>query len=181
MPGELPKGHGKDGLKLHYGCEAGSWSAARQSHLGLGGSEKALFDPPLSVRIEGQGGVFCFGSRKPHSSDPPPLIAAFLNHHAASLVLYVMRHGIVIHNSRAKLAALRHFLAPMRGGQERGNPLNRERERNAYAPRMRTCTQPAQLSLLEHSLQPTPSPLCGLASWPLLGACSVFPGEQFLT
>jgi hypothetical protein len=35
--------------------------------------------------------------------------------------------------------------------------------------------------LLEHSLQPTPSPDCGLASWPLLGACSMYPGEQFLT
>ena len=35
--------------------------------------------------------------------------------------------------------------------------------------------------LLEHRLQPTPSPLCGLASWPLLNACSMFPGEQFLT
>ena len=31
--------------------------------------------------------------------------------------------------------------------------------------------------LLEHRLQPTPSPLCGLASWPLLGACSMFPRE----
>ena len=28
---------------------------------------------------------------------------------------------------------------------------------------------PRSFLLLEHSLQPTPSPLCGLASWPLLG------------
>ena len=41
---------------------------------------------------------------------------------------------------------------------------------------------PRSFLLLEQSLQPTPSPLCGLASWPLLlGACSMYPGEQFLT
>ena len=34
---------------------------------------------------------------------------------------------------------------------------------------------------LEQSFQPTPSPLCGLASWPLLGACPMYPGEVFLT
>ena len=36
---------------------------------------------------------------------------------------------------------------------------------------------PRSFLLLEHSLQPTPSPLCGLASWLLLGACSLYPGE----
>ena len=40
---------------------------------------------------------------------------------------------------------------------------------------------PYSFLLLEHRLQPTPSPLCGLASWPLLGACFMFPGKQFLT
>ena len=30
-------------------------------------------------------------------------------------------------------------------------------------------------------LQPILSPLCGLASWALLGACSMFPGEWFPT
>ena len=30
--------------------------------------------------------------------------------------------------------------------------------------------------LLEHRMQPTPSLLCGLASWPLLGVCSIKPG-----
>ena len=29
----------------------------------------------------------------------------------------------------------------------------------------------------KHSLQPAPSPLCGLASWPLLGACFMYSGE----
>ena len=33
----------------------------------------------------------------------------------------------------------------------------------------------------EHGMLPTPSPLCGLASWPLLGACFMYPGEYFLT
>ena len=32
-----------------------------------------------------------------------------------------------------------------------------------------TYTQPAHFFLLEQSLQPTPSPLCGLALWLLLG------------
>ena len=40
---------------------------------------------------------------------------------------------------------------------------------------------PRSFLRLEHSFQPTPSPLCGLASWPLLGACSMYPGKQFLT
>ena len=43
--------------------------------------------------------------------------------------------------------------------------------------RLRTYTQPAQPLLLEHSFLPTPSPLCKLASWLLLGACSMYPGE----
>ena len=42
-------------------------------------------------------------------------------------------------------------------------------------PRLRTYTQPAQLFfLLEHSLRPTLCPLCGLASWPLLGARDIY-------
>ena len=44
----------------------------------------------------------------------------------------------------------------------------------------RTCS-PGSSLLLEHSFQPTLSPLCGPASWPLLGACSMYPGEQFST
>jgi len=53
-------------------------------------------------------------------------------------------------------------------------------ERNAYAPHLRTCTQPAKFLLLVGSLQPTLSPLRGLALWPLLGAYSMYPGKQFL-
>ena len=33
---------------------------------------------------------------------------------------------------------------------------------------------PRSFFLLVLRLQPTPSPLCGLASWPLLDACSMF-------
>ena len=36
---------------------------------------------------------------------------------------------------------------------------------------------PRSLLLLEHSFQPTPSPLYGPALWPLLGAYSMYPGE----
>ena len=42
---------------------------------------------------------------------------------------------------------------------------------------LRTCARtlsPHSFLLLEHSFQPTPSPLCRLASWPLLGACSMY-------
>ena len=49
--------------------------------------------------------------------------------------------------------------------------LNNENERQS-APLTKT-----RFLLLEHRLQPTPSPLCGLASWPLLDAFSAFPGE----
>ena len=38
---------------------------------------------------------------------------------------------------------------------------------------------PHSFLLLEHRLQPAPTPLCGLASWPLLlGARSMYPGEN---
>ena len=43
----------------------------------------------------------------------------------------------------------------------------------AAPARLRACTRtpsPCSFLLLENSLQPTPSPLFGLASWPLLGA-----------
>ena len=67
-------------------------------------------------------------------------------------------------------------LIALRGGRkEWGNPRNRERELNAYAPRLRTLSPRSFFLLLERRLQPTPSPRCGLASWPLLGACSIFP------
>ena len=51
-------------------------------------------------------------------------------------------------------------------------------------PRRRACARalsPRSFLLLGRSLQLTAIPLCGLASWPLLGACSMYPGEQFLT
>ena len=57
-------------------------------------------------------------------------------------------------------------------------PPKTENEREVPMPR--ACPRalsPRSFSLMEHSLQPKPSPLCGLASWPLLGACSMYPGE----
>jgi hypothetical protein len=66
-----------------------------------------------------------------------------------------------------------------REGQEQGNPRNIELERNAYAatPAHVHSAHAAFFLLLERRLQPTPSPICALASCPLLGACSMFPGE----
>ena len=56
-------------------------------------------------------------------------------------------HGCVCgscqHDSAAFPRAAPHLAT--RGRQERGNPHNREWEINAYAPRLRTCTQPTQL------------------------------------
>ena len=54
-----------------------------------------------------------------------------------------------------------------RGRQERGNPRNRERERNAHVRRAwARALSPCTFLLLEHRSQPTPAPLCGLATWP---------------
>jgi hypothetical protein len=39
---------------------------------------------------------------------------------------------------------------------------------------------PRSFALVVQSLQPTPSPLCGLAPWPLPGAFSMYPGGVFL-
>ena len=75
-----------------------------------------------------------------------------------------------------------HFHAPrlvaLRGGGRNGETPATENEREML---MRcACARtlsPRSFLLLEHRMQPTPSPLCGLASWPLLGACSKYPGE----
>ena len=76
-----------------------------------------------------------------------------------------------------------HFHAPrlvaLRGGDKNEETPTTENEREMLM--RRACARilsPRSFLLLEHSLQPTPSPLCGLApSWPLLGACSMYPGE----
>ena len=79
-----------------------------------------------------------------------------------------------------------HFGTPrpiaLRGGDRNEETPTTENEREM--PMRRACTRtlsPRSFLLLEHSLQPAPSPLFGLASWPLLGACSMYPGNQFLT
>ena len=79
-----------------------------------------------------------------------------------------------------------HFDAPrliaLRGGDKNEEIPTTKNEREMLMRRACARTpSPRSFLLLEHRLQPTPSPLCGLASWPLLDACSMFPGEQFLT
>ena len=79
-----------------------------------------------------------------------------------------------------------HFHAPrlvaLRGGdrneeeKKEKNATENEREMLMHRACARTLS-PRSFLLLEHHLQPTPSPLCGLASWPLLDACSMFPRE----
>ena len=59
--------------------------------------------------------------------------------------------------------------------------LTTENQRDMLMRRACACAlSPRSFLLLEHSLQSTPSPLCELASWPLLGACSMYFGELFL-
>ena len=76
-----------------------------------------------------------------------------------------------------------HFHAPrlvaLRGGDRNEETLKTENNEREMLMR-RACARtlsPCSFLLLVHRLQPTPSPLCGLASWPLLGACSIYPGE----
>ena len=71
-----------------------------------------------------------------------------------------------------------HFHAPrliaLRGGDRNEETPKTENEREVLMCRVCAYTpSPRSFLLLEHRLQPTPSPLCGLASWPLLGACSM--------
>ena len=75
-----------------------------------------------------------------------------------------------------------HFHAPrliaLRGGDRNEETPTTENETEVLMRRACARTlSPRSFYLLEHSLQPTPSALCGLAAWPLLGACSMYPGE----
>ena len=87
------------------------------------------------------------------------------------------------------LAKLReHVQKGLRGGQsEYGNPaLGPSPPSNYMAPwdaymQLWLCWLFWLVFALNNSLQPTPRPLCGLTSWPLLGACSMYPGEQIVT
>ena len=63
-----------------------------------------------------------------------------------------------------------------KAGQE-GKPQNFGWRLHGFSVQRGISTMRPSLLVQEHSLQPTPSPLCGLASWPLLGACSMYPGE----
>ena len=78
-----------------------------------------------------------------------------------------------------------HFYAPrliaLRGGDMNEETSARVNERQMHM--RRACAlalRQRSFLLLESSLKPTPSPFCGLASWPLLGVCSMYPGEKFL-
>ena len=80
-----------------------------------------------------------------------------------------------------------HFHAPrlivLRGGdRNKETPAMAVNKRGMLMRRVcERALSPRSFLLLKHSLQPAPSPLCGLASWPLLGgACSMYPGELFL-
>ena len=79
-----------------------------------------------------------------------------------------------------------HFHAPrpiaLRGGDRNEETPQIENKggmlmRRAYAHTL----GPRRFLQLEHGFQLTPSPLCGLVSWPLLGACSIYLGEWLLT
>ena len=77
-----------------------------------------------------------------------------------------------------------HFIALRGGDRNEETPATKNKREMLMRPRLRTCTQPnAPYSclLLEQRFQPTPSPLCGLASCPLLDACAMSSGKQFLT
>ena len=67
-------------------------------------------------------------------------------------------------------------LITLRGGDRNEETPTTENERGVLM--RRACARalsPRSFSLLENSFQLTPSPHCGLASWPLLGACSMYP------
>ena len=70
----------------------------------------------------------------------------------------------VLHIHAPRLVALRG------GGRNEETPTTKNKRE-----------MPRGFLLLEQSFQPTLSPLCGLASWPLLGTCSVFPGEYAMS
>ena len=63
--------------------------------------------------------------------------------------------------------------APIRGHEASITPET-ENERSMIKRRACALTlSPRSFLLLEHSFQLTPSPHCGLTSWPLLGTCSM--------
>ena len=75
-----------------------------------------------------------------------------------------------------------HFRAPrfiaLREKDRKGETQTAKNKREMVMRRAGARTlSPRSFLLLEHSLQPTPSPHCGMAPWPLLGACSMYPGE----
>ena len=69
------------------------------------------------------------------------------------------------------------LIALLGGGKNEETPAE-EKERELLM--RRACARalsPRSFLLLEHIFQPTPSPICELALWPQLGACSMYPGK----
>ena len=78
--------------------------------------------------------------------------------------------GPVLHFDALRLVALRE-----RDGTE--ETFATESEGGCLLAHLRTYAQPAQLFAAGASFQPTPSPLCELACWPLLGVLLYVFGE----
>ena len=68
-------------------------------------------------------------------------------------------------------------LVVLREGDRTEETLATEIESKCLYAHLRTYTQPTQLLAAGASMQPTPSPLCELASWPLLGDLLYVFGE----
>ena len=76
-------------------------------------------------------------------------------------------------SSRAYWDPALHFealrLAALREGGRNEEPLQQRTRGEILYAHLGTCTQPTQLFAAGAGMQPTPSPLCELAWWSLLG------------
>ena len=104
---------------------------------------------------------------------PPPATASVwplaLKPHLVFLFQVLSFHAL-------RLVALR------RGCRNKKKTQQKIREKCLLAAPARVHSAQASLFLLlDNRLQYRPSPLCGLASWSLLGASRMLPGEKFLT
>jgi hypothetical protein len=72
------------------------------------------------------------------------------------------------------------LVALCKGDRNEETPATKNKQEMLMRRACARTLSPRNYLLLEGNLQPTPSPLCGLASGPLLGACSMYPGEQLL-
>ena len=76
-----------------------------------------------------------------------------------------------------------HFHEPRLIALRAGGDMNEETPTTDNEKEMLICRacartlSPRSFLLLESSLEPTPSPLCGMAPLALLGACSMYPRD----